>query len=351
MSQLKSRTTGRVQWAMLFNVSLSLLFLWPLLYSSSLGASHLFPTYLARCRQYLRSIPDSLCLEILENIFSLLLVTSADLHPEPHLPEDYAEEEDTEGKGSLGLRSPSESPQHIAPPERRSERGSLGGPRSLAHTVPSCPKAEPKDSSPGPPKHSFLDLKHFTSGLSGFLADEFAMGAFLGLIQEQLDEISSHSTPEETKLLEGQSCSAAGRDGLQGRLHRFSKVLSEAQWRYKVVTSNQGSGERREMELESLESRKGEKSRQPGQGAGTWEPHPNPGTMTSQSLVKTAPARFHKVPHHSWSPCLCLLFQKSSPPEDTGPLPQGTLVSAEVVGLEGPGQVIHKTLSPQVLSS
>lgn len=225
-----------------FLMFLSLSSLPPASYSSSVGASHLFPTYLARCRQYLHSIPESLCLEILENIFSLLLITSADLHPEPHLPEDYAEDEDIEGKGSSGLRSPSESPQHIAPPERKSERGSLG-PRSLAlHTTPSCPKAEPKDSSPGPHKHSFLDLKHFTSGLSGFLADEFAIGAFLSLIQEQLDEIISHSTPEEAKPLEGQSCSA-GRDGLQSRLHRFSKVLSEAQWRYKVVTSNQGSGE------------------------------------------------------------------------------------------------------------
>lgn len=208
-----------------------------------LGASHLFPTYLARCRQYLHSIPASLCLEILENIFSLLLITSADLHPEPHLPEDYAEDEDIEGKGPSGLRSPSESPQHIAAAERRSERASAG-PRNLAHTMPGCPKAEPKDSSPGPHKHSFLDLKHFTSGMSGFLADEFAIGAFLSLIQEQLSEISSRSTPEEAKLPEDQSCPAA-RDGLQSRLHRFSTVLSEAQWRYKVVTSNQSSGEKR----------------------------------------------------------------------------------------------------------
>lgn len=173
----------------------------------------------------------------------MLLITSADLHPEPHLPEDYAEDDDIEGKSPLGLRSPSESPQHSAPPDKKSERGSTG-PRSLAHTTPSCPKAEPIDNLPGPPKHSFLDLKHFTSGLSGFLADEFAIGAFLGLIQQQFDEISNHSAPEETKLPEDQIWSA-GRDGLQSRLHRFSKVLSEAQWRYKVVTSNQGSGERR----------------------------------------------------------------------------------------------------------
>ncbi|XP_057587175.1 zinc finger FYVE domain-containing protein 26 [Hippopotamus amphibius kiboko] len=211
---------------------------------SSPGASDLFSTYLARCQQYLCSVPDSLCLELLENIFSLLLITSADLHPEPHLPEDYAEDDDIEGKDSLGLRSPSESPQHVAQPERKSEQGSLGVPRRLAYTVPSCLKAEPKDSSPEPRGHSFLDLQHFTSGISGFLADEFAIGAFLRLLQEQLDMLSSHSPPEKPKLLEGQSSSGSShRDGLQSRLHQFSKVLSEAQWRYKVVTSNQGSEE------------------------------------------------------------------------------------------------------------
>ncbi|XP_054944530.1 zinc finger FYVE domain-containing protein 26 isoform X8 [Physeter macrocephalus] len=210
---------------------------------SSPGASDLFSTYLARCQQYLCSIPDSLCLELLENIFSLLLITSADLHPEPHLPEDYAEDDD-EGKGPLGLSSPSESPQHIAQRERRSEQGSLGASRSLAYTVPSSLKAEPKDSSPEPHRHSFLDLKHFTSGISGFLADEYVIGAFLRLLQEQLDELSSRSPPEKLKLLEGQSgLGSSSRDGLQSRLHQFSKVLSEAQWRYKVVTSNQGSEE------------------------------------------------------------------------------------------------------------
>lgn len=204
-----------------------------------LGASHLFPMYLARCRQYLHSIPASLCLEILENIFSLLLITSADLHPEPHLPEDYAEDEDIKGKGPLGLRSPPESTQHIAETERRSERASMG-PRNVAHTVPSCPKAEWKDSSPGPHKHSFLDLKHFTSGVNGFLADEFAIGAFLSLLQEQLSEISSHHTPEETKLPEDQSCPASQRWTAEPPAQVLKGSL-----RGSVVTSNQGSGERR----------------------------------------------------------------------------------------------------------
>lgn len=183
-----------------------------------------------------------MCLELLENIFSLLLITSADLHPEPHLPEDSAGDDSFQGQGPLNLRSLSESPQHVAQTDWKSQRGSLGVPRSLAHTIPSCLKTELKDSSPEPHRHNFLDLKHFTYGISGFLADEFAIGAFLRLLQEQLDKLSSHRPSEKPKLLEGQSC-LESRDGLQSRLHRFSKVLSEAQWRYKVVTSTQGSGE------------------------------------------------------------------------------------------------------------
>ncbi|KAM6201009.1 zinc finger FYVE domain-containing protein 26 isoform 2-T2 [Rhynchocyon petersi] len=209
---------------------------------SSPGASNLFSTCLARCQQYLCSVPDSFGLELLENIFSLLLITSADLHPEPLLPEDYAEDDDVEGKGSLDLRSPSESPQHVAQPEKKLEQGFLGDLKSLSSTLPNCLKAEPKESHPESHRHNFLDLKHFTSGISGFLADEFSMGAFLSLLQDQLDKISSHSSTEKPKLLEGQGCPGS-RDGLQSRLHRFSKMLSEAQWRYKVVTSNQSAEE------------------------------------------------------------------------------------------------------------
>ncbi|KAM4852859.1 zinc finger FYVE domain-containing protein 26 [Thomomys bottae] len=218
------------------------------------GASHLFSTYLAKCQQYLCRIPDPLCLELLENIFSLLLITSADLHPEPHLPEDYAEDDDMEGKGPLDMRSPSESPPHITHPDRKSEHSSLGAPRSFAHSVPNCLKTEPKDSFPEVHGSCFLDLKHFTSGSSGFLADEFAMGAFLRLLQEQLEEISSHSSPENTNLSEGQSCSGS-REGFQTRLHQFSKILSEAQWRYKVVISNQGSEEQPSRRYRSIAAR------------------------------------------------------------------------------------------------
>ncbi|XP_072485614.1 zinc finger FYVE domain-containing protein 26 isoform X1 [Notamacropus eugenii] len=208
--------------------------------SSSPGASNLFSTYLAKCQHYLCSIPNSLRLELLENIFSLLLITSSDLHPEPVLPEDYAEDDDPDGNSPPDLgQSPSENRQHIPQPERKSEGTALEVLRGLPHTSPSCLISEATGKKQG---QGFLDLKHFTSGSNGFLADEIAMEAFLKLLQEQLEEINNHEPSEDPKLVESQSCSGS-RNGLQSRLHQFSKVLSEAQWRYKVVISNQSTEE------------------------------------------------------------------------------------------------------------
>ncbi|XP_058511113.1 zinc finger FYVE domain-containing protein 26 isoform X1 [Ochotona princeps] len=265
------------------------------------GASNLFSTYLARCQQYLHSVPDALCLELLENIFSLLLITSADLHPEPHLPEDYAEDDEVEGKGPLDLRSPTESPQHTAQPQKKSERGSLGGPRSFPCATSNCVKAEPKDSHPAPLSHSFLDLKHFTSGINGFLADEFAIGAFLRLLQEQLDEISSHDTFEKPKTHEDQSC-CGSKEGLQSRLHHFSKVLSEAQWRYKVVTSNQSSEEQpsrryRPMATRHPSLRRGRRTRKSRTGGRDRTSNPSLESTSSELSTSTSEGSLSAV---SW---------------------------------------------------
>ncbi|XP_068933883.1 zinc finger FYVE domain-containing protein 26 isoform X2 [Petaurus breviceps papuanus] len=208
--------------------------------SSSPGASNLFSTYLAKCQHYLCSIPNSLRLELLENIFSLLLITFSDLRPEPALPEDYAKDDDLDGKSPPDLGwSPSENPQHIPQPERKSEGIALEVLKGLPHTSSSCLIAEERGKNQ---EKGFLDLKHFTSAGNGFLADELAMEAFLKLLQEQLEEINKHEPSKDPKLVENQSCSGS-RDGLQSRLHQFSKVLSEAQWRYKMVISNQNTEE------------------------------------------------------------------------------------------------------------
>ncbi|NWS37060.1 ZFY26 protein, partial [Probosciger aterrimus] len=216
--------------------------------------SSVFPQYLAKCQQFLRSIPAPLRLEVLENIFSLLFVSYSDLHTDTLLPEDYAEDDDLEKKsttlsveGSASRHSStSESPQRLIEAEKKSERHLLA-----AQTV----HMDPQDlcdlmlggQSCETSRLSYLDLKHFTSGVTGFLVDDVAMDAFLTLLLNHLEEIqsslpwdSSNVLREELELVECLNLSA-NRDAFGSRVLQFSKYLSEAHWRYKVVMSNRST--------------------------------------------------------------------------------------------------------------
>ncbi|XP_049626488.1 zinc finger FYVE domain-containing protein 26 [Suncus etruscus] len=289
---------------------------------SSPGASDLFTTYMARCQHFLCRVPDSLCLELLENIFSLLLITSADLYPEPPLPEDYVEDDDVEGKGHEVCPSPAESPQHMPPPEKKAERAAPCISRCLAYPVPDCLKAESKD--PGPRGSSFLDLRHMTRGVTGFLANERALGAFLGLLQEQLDALSSRISPQKTQPPEGPNCSGS-RAGLQGRVHRFSKILSEAQWRFKVVKSNRSSEEQPSRRYRPIVSqhpglrrgRRTRKSRAEGRDRGS---NPSLESTSSELSTSTSEGSLSAVsgrnePAGQLQPQSSLLPMMFSPPE------------------------------------
>ncbi|NXP09285.1 ZFY26 protein, partial [Thinocorus orbignyianus] len=216
--------------------------------------SSVFPQYLVKCQQFLRSIPAPLRLEVLENIFSLLFVSYSDLHTETLLPEDYAEDDDLDKKsttvsveGSASRRSStSESPQCLIEAEKKLERHLLAAQTVHRDTqdfhdsvlgVKSCETS----------RLSYLDLKHFTSGVTGFLVDDVAMDAFLTLLLNHLEEIqsslpwdSSNVLCEELELVECLNLSA-NRDAFGSRVLQFSKYLSEAHWRYKVVISNRNA--------------------------------------------------------------------------------------------------------------
>ncbi|XP_074853319.1 zinc finger FYVE domain-containing protein 26 isoform X2 [Carettochelys insculpta] len=215
----------------------------------------IFLQYLAKCQQFLRSVPAPLHLELLENIFSLLFVSYSDLYTETPLPEDYAEEDDIVKKncvaGNLDASvsresSTSESPQHPAEPDRKTERclqvswTVCQGAQTLLH---SNLGSETCDSS----RLSYLDLKHFTTGVSGFLVDDLALDAFLKMLHNDLEEIqsslpwdSSNVPQEELELMECLNFSV-NRDVFESRVLQFSKYLSEAQWRYRVVKSNRNA--------------------------------------------------------------------------------------------------------------
>uniref|UniRef100_A0A8B9G178 Zinc finger FYVE domain-containing protein 26 n=1 Tax=Amazona collaria TaxID=241587 RepID=A0A8B9G178_9PSIT len=224
---------------------------WP----SFSGSVALFPRYLAKCQQFLRSVPASLRLEVLENIFSLLFVSYSDLHTDTLLPEDYAEDDDIEKKsttvsveGSASRHSStSESPQRLLGAEKKSERHLLAA--QTVHTNPQDLRDLMLDGqSCETSRLSCLDLKHFTSGVTGFLVDDVAMDAFLTLLLNHLEEIqsslpwdSSNVLHEELELVECLNLSVT-RDAFGSRVLQFSKYLSEAHWRYKVVMSNRSAG-------------------------------------------------------------------------------------------------------------
>ncbi|NXA31730.1 ZFY26 protein, partial [Eudromia elegans] len=213
--------------------------------------SSVFPQYLVKCQQFLRSVPAPLRLELLENIFSLLFVSYSDLHIENPQPEDYAEDDDLDKKsctvsleGSTSRQSStSESPQHQAEAEKRKL---LATQRVPSDTQTFC-DSELSSKSCKSSQQSYLDLKHFTSGVTGFLVDDVAMDAFLTLLLNHLEEIqsslpwdSSNVLREELELVECLNLSAS-RDSFGNRVLQFSKYLSEAHWRYKVVMSNRSA--------------------------------------------------------------------------------------------------------------
>ncbi|XP_010221175.1 PREDICTED: zinc finger FYVE domain-containing protein 26 [Tinamus guttatus] len=216
--------------------------------------SSVFPQYLVKCQHFLRSVPAPLRLELLENIFSLLFVSYSDLHTENLQPEDYAEDDDLDKKSSTvsvegstsRQSSTSESPQHQIEADKKLERHLLDAQRVHSDTQ-AFSDSELSSKSCKSSQQSYLDLKHFTSGVTGFLVDDVAMDAFLTLLLNHLEEIqsslpwdSSNVLREELELVECLNLSAS-RESFGNRVLQFSKYLSEAHWRYKVVMSNRNA--------------------------------------------------------------------------------------------------------------
>uniref|UniRef100_A0A670I241 Zinc finger FYVE domain-containing protein 26 n=1 Tax=Podarcis muralis TaxID=64176 RepID=A0A670I241_PODMU len=219
----------------------------------------LFVQYLAKCQQFLRTVPVPLRLELLENIFSLLFVSYSDLCSDDPHEEDNTEESVLEKKNCAVRRlercasqgsSTSASPQHSAEPRRRAETCTAYG---TSHEHLSIPKLQDLQSDSNKRESfswSHLDLKHFVRDTSGFLADDVAMEIILNMLQDHLKEMegsspwdSKHVAQEELALLDCLNVSV-NRDGFGCRVQLLSKYLSEAQWRHKIVLSNRNAGKR-----------------------------------------------------------------------------------------------------------
>ncbi|XP_056403074.1 zinc finger FYVE domain-containing protein 26 [Hyla sarda] len=221
-------------------------------YGKSSEFPNLFVQYLTKCQYYLYPLPLPLKLELLENIFSLMFISVADLGSEPPLPEGYAveeAEEDLELKvGRLGsldsstekgesalVMSPMESPQHnnssvIITDLNNTAQGSTpcaleNSPNNLWDLVGS----------------NYIDLKHFASRLSGFLVDEIVLDSFLKMLKEQVDLIKDSIHMSDHELAGERTLFTSMSQDFRNRVSQLSKYISEAQWRYKVVTSNRNA--------------------------------------------------------------------------------------------------------------
>ncbi|XP_061650672.1 zinc finger FYVE domain-containing protein 26 isoform X1 [Phyllopteryx taeniolatus] len=170
-----------------------------------------FQHYLSECQLYLEAVPAVFRLELLENIFSLLFLSSADFAPQS--PKDAT------------VTNPASSSSEAIQTQTEEDRSS----------------ARPSD----------LDLAHLVQGCRGFLVDVVAMEGFLKLLKEGLEGMcvvgqqegqeTGRALPREAEVAESVGCSvAAGTFG--ARLQRLSKRTAEAQWRLQIITSNQGSG-------------------------------------------------------------------------------------------------------------
>ncbi|OCT68853.1 hypothetical protein XELAEV_18040158mg [Xenopus laevis] len=220
--------------------------------------SAFFVQYFTKCQYYLQLLPAPFRLEILENIFSLLFVSLSDLNKEPAHSEDYPVEDEeevklnlkTEGLGvldssldkgeSVAVSSPIETTLNKDCSFNSADLSGISN-GSPASTVDSSQRTQPIL-----PRPSFLDLKHFTKGLSGFLADEVVLDQFLKMLTDHVEELkdcspwSGHN--EETKLLECMNLSVT-KETFSSRVLQLSKYISDTQWRYNVVMSNRNTEE------------------------------------------------------------------------------------------------------------
>lgn len=130
--------------------------------TSSEGCHLLFQHYLSECQLYLETVPAMFRLELLENIFSLLFLSTADFSQQ--IQRDTTSEAGARSEGTSSTRTT--------------------GVESESTTK------EDKLRSSSPAAHrSHLDLGHLIQGCRGFLVDVTAMEGFLKLLKLSLIHI------------------------------------------------------------------------------------------------------------------------------------------------------------------
>ncbi|XP_034713924.1 zinc finger FYVE domain-containing protein 26 isoform X1 [Etheostoma cragini] len=207
--------------------------------TSSEGCQFLFQNYLSECQLHLEAVPAMFRLELLENIFSLLFLSTTDFAP--HIQKDI----------NLNQKTGNATQSDFLSDTRNTNVES--GTKAKTGETEYVRKENQKlrSSSLTAVHYSHLDLGHFMQGCRGFLADVTAMAGFLKLLKEGLEGMcvvgqqdgqeAGRALPRETEAAENLGCSVTA-ETFGARLQRLSKRTAEAQWRLQIITSNQGTG-------------------------------------------------------------------------------------------------------------
>lgn len=205
--------------------------------ASSEGCPLVFQHYLSECQLYLEAVPAMFRLELLENIFSLLFLSTT----------DFTQQTPKDTNSSL---SAGNDPQSGSLTNARNENVDPETKANLGETE-DCKKKNQKLHSGLTAHQSYLELGHFLQGCRGFLVDATAMEGFLKLLKQGLEGMcvvgqqeggeAGRALPREAELAASLGCSVTA-ETFGSRLQRLSKRTAEAQWRLQIITSNQASG-------------------------------------------------------------------------------------------------------------
>lgn len=174
-------------------------------------------------------------LELLENIFSLLFLSTSDFVHQ--VQKDSSTDTDAHSECTSNAADQNvEAEAKVDPDEAEQKR---------REDQKQCPRSAAAHSG-------HLDLEHLIQGCRGFLVDVTAMEGFLKLLKEGLEGMcvvgrqegqeTGRALPREAEAAAVLGCSVTA-ETFGARLQRLSKHIAEAQWRLQIVTSNQGTGD------------------------------------------------------------------------------------------------------------
>ncbi|XP_074548541.1 zinc finger FYVE domain-containing protein 26 [Halichoeres trimaculatus] len=208
--------------------------------TSSNGCHEMFKHFLSECQLYLEAVPAVFRLELLENIFSLLFLSTADFVQKDTNSNQNSQSETLPDIRHTNVESETKSKTDEVEDSRKENQKLPLNSATAAH----C---------------SHLELGHFIQGCKGFLVDVTAMEGFLKLLKEGLEGMcvvgqhdgqeGGRALPREAEAAESLGCSVTAAT-FGSRLQRLSKRTAEAQWRLQIITSNQGNGSGPESPLQ-----------------------------------------------------------------------------------------------------